>query len=139
MAGDRATGIPGQRPRGEATARPPALGRAVTRRRSAAAVIRSSPNNTFKAVYSEPDGIAGYDLLSPADRVLVFDYNGDRRDDLFLYRPGAGAVTVARSNGNGTFDGVYTVPDNGPADPNGITGCNLLSPADRVLRFHHRR
>jgi hypothetical protein len=112
----------------------------------AAAVVRSGPNNTFTAVYSvpdngpaEPNGIADFDLLSAADRVLVFDYDGDRRDDLFLYRPGQGAACVARSNGNGTFDSIFTVPDNGPADPNGITGYNLLSPADRVIRFHYAR
>jgi hypothetical protein len=39
----------------------------------------------------------------------------------------------------GTFTGVYTAGDNGPAPPNGIAGYDLLSPADRVIRFHYQR
>jgi hypothetical protein len=109
-------------------------------------VVRSNANGTFTAVHAvgdngpaAPNGIAGYDLLSPSDRIVVFDYNGDGRDDLFLYRPGNGAAWVARANANGTFTGVYTVGDNGPAAPNGIAGYDLLSPLDRVIRFHYRR
>ena len=55
------------------------------------------------------NSIAGYDLLSGADQALAFDYNGDGKQDLFLYRPGRGAAWVARFNGDGSFTGVYTV------------------------------
>ena len=108
----------------------------------AAWVARSNGDGTFTAVYAvgdngsaAPNGIAGYDLLSPRDRVLVLDYDGDGRDDLFLYRPGQGAAWVAKSNGDGTFTAVYAVGDNGSAAPNGIAGYDLLSPSDQVLRF----
>src|SRR6185369_9824280 len=84
-----------------------------------------------------PNGIAGYDLLSPADQVLAMDYNGDGKQDLFLYRPGLGAAWVARSNGDGTFTAVYAVGDNGAAPPNGIAGYDLLSPADQVLALDY--
>jgi 1-phosphatidylinositol phosphodiesterase len=84
-----------------------------------------------------PNGIAGYDLLSKDDRVLAFDYDGDGRQDLFLYRPGSGAAWVARSNGDGTFTAVYAVGDNGPAEPNGIAGYDLLSKDDRALAFDY--
>jgi len=109
-------------------------------------VARSEGNGTFTPVHAvgdngaaAPNGIAGYDLLSPADRVLVFDYNGDQKQDLFLYRPGSGAAFVARSEGNGTFTPVHAVGDNGPAAPNGIAGYDLLSPRDQVLRFRDER
>ena len=112
----------------------------------AAWVARSNGDGTFTGVYTvgdngsaPPNGIAGYDLLSSGDRVLVFDYNKDGKDDLFLYRPGSGAAWVARSNGDGTFTGVYTVGDNGSAPPNGIAGYDLLSPADRVLALDYNK
>ena len=84
-----------------------------------------------------PNGIAGYDLLSTNDRVLKLDYDGDGRDDLFLYRPGTGAAWVARSEGNGSFSAVYAVGDNGEAAPNGIAGYDLLSPNDQVIVFDY--
>src|SRR5205085_995233 len=109
--------------------------------KGAAGVVRSNGDGTFTSVYSvgdngsaEPNGIGGYDLLAAEDRVLAFNYDGatgDRKSDLFLYRPGRGAAWVARSNGDGTFTGVYTVGDNGSAPPNGIGGFDLLSDADR--------
>ena len=103
-------------------------------------MARSNGDGTFTAVYAvgdngsaPPNGIAGYDLLSSADRVVAFDYNNDDRDDLFLYRRGRGAAWVARSNGDGTFTAVYAVGDNGSAPPNGIAGYDLLSSADRAF------
>ena len=112
--------------------------------RGAASIVRANSDGTFTSVYrvgdngaAAPNGIAGYDLLSAADRILAFDYDGDGDDDLFLYRPGDGAAWVARSNGNGTFTAVYTVGDNGVAAPNGIAGYDLLSVADKVLVFDH--
>ncbi len=112
--------------------------------RGAAWLARSNGNGSFTTVYAvgddgsaAPNGIAGYDLLSTADQVLVFDYNGDKKDDLFLYRPGRGAAWVARSNGDGSFTAVYAVGDNGPAAPNGIAGYDLLSSNDQVLAFDY--
>ena len=110
----------------------------------AAWMAHSNKNGTFTGIYTvgdngsaPPNGIAGYDLLSPDDRVLAFDYDGNGRDDFFLYRPGKGAAWVARPNGDGTFTGVHTIGDNGGAPPNGIAGYDLLSPDDRVLAFDY--
>ncbi len=107
-------------------------------------VAHSNGDGTFTATHAvgdngsaEPNGIAGYDLLSPNDRVLAFDYDGDRKQDLLLYRPGTGAVFVAHSNGDGTFSATHAVGDNGSAAPNGIAGYDLLSPSDRVLAFDY--
>jgi len=112
--------------------------------RGAAWLARSNGNGTFTAVYTvgdngaaAPNGIAGYDLLSPNDQILVLDFNGDGRDDLFLYRPGTGAAFMARSNGDGTFTAVHAVGDNGPAAPNGIANYDLLSVNDRAIAFNY--
>jgi Ca2+-binding RTX toxin-like protein len=108
--------------------------------RGAAWVARSNGDGSFTAVYAVGDdgaaglnGIAGYDLLSGADQALAFDYNGDGKQDLFLYRPGRGAAWVARSNGDGSFTAVYAVGDDGAAGLNGIAGFDFLSGNDRAL------
>ena len=100
----------------------------------------ASPNSkgTFDALYAvgdngaaPPNGIAGYDLLSPDDQVVAFDFDGDGKEDLFLYRPGSGAAVVARSNGDGTFSQVFP---QGPGG-SGIAGFDLKSISDRALAF----
>jgi PKD repeat protein len=104
-----------------------------------ASVIRSNGDGTFDNIYYadgvSSSGIGLYDLRSINDLALKFDYNGDRNDDLFLYRPGSGAVGIIRSNGDGTFTSVYNVIDNGSDPPNGIGGYTLLSSKDRALTF----
>jgi len=38
-------------------------------------------------------GIGGYDLASPADQIVPFDYDSSGKlDHLLLYRPGSGTV-----------------------------------------------
>ena len=104
--------------------------------RGAVFVLKSNGDGTFTTVYTQGDGghgIGGYDLTSPADRILVFDYNGDGKDDLLLYRPGRGAVFVLKSNGDGTFTTVYAQGDGG----HGIGGYDLASPADQILVFDY--
>ncbi len=111
-------------------------------------VLKSNGDGNFVAVgkpvgdngSAEPNGIGGYDLLSPQDKVFPFDFDGDGTDDLFLYRPGMGAVFVLRSNGDGNFTAVgQPVGDNGSDDPNGIGGYDLLSPNDQVFPFDFDR
>ncbi|MGX8908915.1 zinc metalloprotease [Streptomyces netropsis] len=55
----------------------------------------------FTPVYAQGDpgrGIGGYDLRSPADRALAFDYGGSgRQDHLALYRPGTGTVWILQN------------------------------------------
>jgi RHS repeat-associated protein len=72
-----------------------------------ACVARSNGDGSFTAVYYSGAGIAGYDLRGVRDVVLPFDFNGDGKSDLFLYRPDGGLACVARSNGDGSFSQVY--------------------------------
>jgi hypothetical protein len=99
-------------------------------------IARSNGDGTFTAVYRQGDpgsGIAGYSLRSSSDRVFPFDFNGDGRSDLCLYRPGAGAIYIAGSNGDGTFTAVYRQGDPG----SGIAGYSLRSSSDRVFPFDY--
>ncbi len=99
-----------------------------------AVILQSNGQGNLTKVFdSNGYGIAGYDLRSASDRALAFDYNGDGKQDLFLYRPGRGAAWVARSNGDGSFTAVYAVGDDGAAGLNGIAGYDLLSGADQAL------
>lgn len=97
-------------------------------------LARSIGDGTFFTAYGGI-GLAGFDLAAPQDRVLAFDYNGDGKQDLLFYRPGgnpanaAGAVYLARSNGDGTFTAVY--------GGIGLVGFNLASPQDRILAFDY--
>lgn len=89
------------------------------------------PRRFFQAVYSQGDpgaGIGTYDLLSPNDRIIPFDFNHNGRlDHLVMYRPGGGAIHILR-NAGGTFQAAF-------ASGAGIGGFNLASPADRVIPF----
>jgi hypothetical protein len=91
---------------------------------------------TFTPVYQRGDpgdGIGGYNLASPADRVFAFDYSSSGKlDHLALYRPGTGTIWILR-NSAGVFTPIYQRGD--PGD--GIGGYNLASPADRVFAFDY--
>ena len=54
----------------------------------------------FSPVFAEGEpgnGIGGYDLRSPADRALTFDFNhSGNSDHIVLYRPGTGTIWMLR-------------------------------------------
>lgn len=89
---------------------------------------------THVPVYAQGDpgnGIGHYDLRSPADRALAFDYDhSGKLDHLVLYRPGRGAIFIVRNVG-GVFTPVFAQGDPGA----GIGGFDLRSPADRAFAF----
>lgn len=92
--------------------------------------ILKNDAGTFTPVYQGSNGIGGYDLKSPADRVLAFDYDrSGKLDHLALYRPGTGTIAILKNSG-GTFIPVYQ-------GNNGIGGYDLKSTADRVLVFDY--
>ncbi|HSV91494.1 MAG TPA: FG-GAP-like repeat-containing protein, partial [Desulfobacterales bacterium] len=91
-------------------------------------VARSNGDGSFATAYLSGNGIAGYDLRGRLDVVLPFDFNGDGKGDLFIYRPDGGLACVVRSNGDGTFSQAYL-------SWNGIAGYNLRGSADQVMPF----
>ncbi|QSQ22717.1 VCBS repeat-containing protein [Pyxidicoccus parkwayensis] len=72
-----------------------------------ASIVKSNGTTGFTPAYYNGNGIGGYDLKDFRDRALVLDYDGDLKDDLFLYRPGSQAAYVLKSSGNGSFNAVY--------------------------------
>ena len=91
-------------------------------------IARSNGDGSFATAYLSGNGIAGYDLRGRRDVVMPFDFNGDGKGDLFIYRPDGGLACVARSNGDGTFSQAYL-------SWNGIAGYDLRGSADQVMPF----
>jgi hypothetical protein len=72
--------------------------------------ILKNNNGTFSPVFAEGspgNGIDGYDLADPADRIIPFDYDHTGKlDHLLLYRPGIGTAFILR-NLAGSFSPVF--------------------------------
>jgi hypothetical protein len=98
-------------------------------------ILRNN-GGTFTPVYAvgDPgDGIGGYNLIDPTDRVFAFDYNNvGREDHLVCYRPGTGTIWILRNNA-GTFTPVYAMGSPGT----GIRGYDLADGADRAFGFDY--
>jgi DNA-binding winged helix-turn-helix (wHTH) protein len=96
--------------------------------------IRSNSSAFVFRTVNGPDGskgagIGGYDLKSPGDQALAFDYDhSGKQDHLVLYRPGAGNIWIVANTG-GSFAPVYA--------GYGIGGCDLKSVRDRVFAFDY--
>ena len=95
-----------------------------------ACVARSNGDGSFSSVYFSHSGMEGYSIGSKRDRAFPFDYNGDGKSDIFLYRPDSGYVGVNRSNGDGTFTNVYL-------STSGIAGYDLRGSRDQVFPFDY--
>lgn len=93
------------------------------------------------SVYAQGDsgnGIGGYDLRSPADRILAFDYDhSGKNDHLLLTRAGTGIVWILRNTG-GAFAPVYQQgnPVQGVGGQ-GIGGFDFKSPTDKRFAFDY--
>lgn len=95
--------------------------------------ILKNTNGVFTAVQSGQRGIGGYDLQSPYDLIIAYDYESSgKADHLLLYRPGGGAAFILR-NLNGFFIAVFLQTDPG----RGIGGFDLLSTADRAIAYDY--
>jgi hypothetical protein len=89
---------------------------------------------SYTPVYNTDQGIGGYDLRSPADRIFAFDYDhSGKTDHLVLTRPGTGTAWILKKEPGGRFTPVYAQGDPG----NGIGGYDLRSPADRAFAFDY--
>jgi hypothetical protein len=98
----------------------------------------ATATTAFTPVYAQGDpgnGIAGYDLKSPADRAFAFDYDSSGKlDHIVLYRPGTGTIWILAQNGR-TWSPVYQQGDPG----NGIAGYDLKSTADRAFALDYNK
>jgi hypothetical protein len=97
---------------------------------------------TFKLPYPQPQpiGIGGFDLSSPLDKVVAFDYESNGcLDDLVLFRPGQGAIFVlqnthAAAPSPPSFTQVFKEIGNPPYSV-GIDGFDLLATVDEAIAF----
>lgn len=96
-------------------------------------IIRNSPFDHFTTVFSSSTGVARFDLRHNADRGFAFDFDhSGKMDHMVFYRPGYGAISIARNNNNGSFSPVY-----GPTTT--IGGFDLRSPNDHLIAFDFDR
>ena len=92
--------------------------------------IEEKQGAAYVPVFTSFGGIGGYDLKSPADRIIAFDYSGTgHADHLLCYRPGTGVVWIL-ANTNGQFFPVYN-------SAGGIGGFDLKSTADKIITFDY--
>jgi len=92
--------------------------------------ILSNVTGIFTPVFRSAQGIGGWDLLSPNDRIFPIDYEGSGLSDyLLIYRPGTGIVWILK-NTNGTFTPVFN-------STSGIGGYDLALPSDRLFAFDY--
>lgn len=88
-------------------------------------------SGAFTPVYATTtQGIGGYDLKSPSDRIIGFDYGGTGISNyLAPYRPGGGAFFII-ANDDGNFSPVYT-------SQHGIGTFDFQSQADKAFAFDY--
>jgi hypothetical protein len=108
-------------------------------------ILEKAADGSFSAVFTSLNpvtntyqGVGGFDLKSPLDQAIAFDYSGKGlQDHLLLYRPGSGALFILAKAGAGFSDAyVSGIPATGIY--HGVAGFDLRSPADRVFAFDHK-
>lgn len=97
-------------------------------------ILRRS-GGAMRLVFSSPypgAGIGTFDLASPYDRLIAFDYDGTgKKDHILAYRPGGGNVHILKPSG-GNFVAVFTSPSGV-----GIGRYDLASPLDKIVSFDY--
>jgi uncharacterized protein YjbI with pentapeptide repeats len=100
-------------------------------------IFKSNGDGTFNQRYptqANPvgTGIGGYNLASSSDQGFAYDYEGTGKlDYLVFFRPTQGAISIIKSNGDGTFSAVYSMIEQGT----GIAGCTFADPNTRGFAF----
>lgn len=94
--------------------------------------IVQNTNGVFTNEVVSFNGIGGYDLLSPNDQLIAFDYYSiGTADHLLAYRPGSSTAFVLENiNGSGIFSAVQT-------SFTGIGGYDLKLPSDRLVAYDY--
>jgi hypothetical protein len=109
-----------------------------------AALLQSKGDGTFSVTANNPGsplipgpGFASVSLDRPEDRFVATDYDGDGDDDLFFYRPGSGAVSLLKSEGNGRFTALLVVAGTPTTPGSGVAGFDFANAADLVLSLDY--
>lgn len=94
-------------------------------------MARSQGDGSYVNVLASASGLAGMPLTGANNRILVGDFNRDKREDLLLYQPGTLRMVVAVSNWN--VDGGFLTWYN----PFGSQAVFMADTRDRALLFDY--
>ena len=95
-------------------------------------IVKRNANNTYTSVFTSTTGIGGYNLASPADRIIAFDYDhSGKLDHLLLYRPGRRTTWILKHGSGSTFTALYTTSEAG------IGEFDLADPRDQIVSFDY--
>jgi hypothetical protein len=98
--------------------------------------IIKKEGNEFRSVYESRAGIGGWDLSSPLDRIIAFDYADASKpghyyhDHLVCYRPGSGVIRIL---GRGFIGGLPIFTSD-----TGIGTYDLKDSTDQMLAFDYK-
>ena len=97
-------------------------------------IVYRQDDGTFGHVYAQGgggSGIGGFDLSSPVDRIIAFDYEGTGRlDNLLCYRPGYEMVRILQKQADNSFLAVFH-------KPGGIGGYDLAVSSDQIIAYDY--
>jgi hypothetical protein len=89
--------------------------------------------STFNASTGFGEGIGGYDLRSPSDQLLAFDFTGGNTANFLLaYRPGTGIAWILSRAGNSFAPVFQSTYDTSTGFGGGIGGYDLRSTLDQI-------
>ncbi len=92
--------------------------------------ILESSNGSFTTMFQSTSGIGGYDLRSPNDRLLAYDYDGlGTLSNIVAIRPGSGTAWIMSSS--------YFQVSPVLTSSSGLGGFDLLSTSDQVTLMNY--
>ncbi|MEJ3749505.1 trypsin-like serine protease [Actinomycetes bacterium KLBMP 9797] len=95
-------------------------------------ILKHTASDTYTQVFASQTGIGGYDLASPADRILPFDYDhSGKLDHLLIYRPGGRTAFVVKHGTGNTFTAVYATVTAGIGD------ADLADARDQIVAYDY--
>ena len=93
--------------------------------------ILQNTAGVFTSVYQSASGIGTFDILSPLDRAVAFDYTGSGcLDHIIFYRPGYNVIYIL-----GRLNETYTAVFESQSGIGGVL--SLGSPRDRIFAFDY--
>jgi hypothetical protein len=94
-----------------------------------AEVLSYLGNGSWYETYQSGSGIGGYNLTSPYDKIIAYDYGSGYKNALICYRPGYGNIWVLKQTGTTSIPAFTAVVEGS----GGIAGYDLKGPTDQLV------